>query len=120
MAALISGEPKYPQEIVSLVRMLHQRGNVAASDDNLSVHFDEQRILVAPAAISKGQASPDRLGNCRSRGRLVAGRRHLSSGISMHLPILQAASRCARDCARPFLHPVSGGLFSCSRNTVQD
>jgi L-fuculose-phosphate aldolase len=50
----MSRERKYRREIVSFGRMLHQRGYVAATDGNLSVRLDEERILATPTAMSKG------------------------------------------------------------------
>jgi ribulose-5-phosphate 4-epimerase/fuculose-1-phosphate aldolase len=47
-ASSMSREGKYRREIVSLGLMLHQRGYVAATDGNLSVRLDEQRILETP------------------------------------------------------------------------
>ena len=50
----MSREREYRREIVSFGRMLHQRGYVAATDGNLSVRLDEERILATPTAMSKG------------------------------------------------------------------
>jgi L-fuculose-phosphate aldolase len=82
-----SRERKYRREIVSFGRMLHQRGYVAATDGNLSVRLDEQRILATPTAMSKGALRPADMVIVDPAGRQVAGRRHVSSEISMHLLI---------------------------------
>jgi L-fuculose-phosphate aldolase len=82
-----SREGKYRREIVAFGRMLHQRGYVAATDGNLSVRLDEQRILATPTAMSKGWLRPADMVIVDPAGRQVAGRRHVSSEISMHLLI---------------------------------
>ena len=80
-------ERKYRREIVSFGRMLHQRGYVAATDGNLSVRLDERRILATPTAISTGALRPADMVIVDPAGRQVAGRRQVSSEISMHLLI---------------------------------
>jgi len=82
-----SKEREYRREIVSFGRMLHQRGYVAATDGNLSVRLDEQRILATPTAMSKGTLRPADMVIVDPSGRQVAGRRHVSSEISIHLLI---------------------------------
>jgi L-fuculose-phosphate aldolase len=86
-ASSTSRDGKYRREIVSFGRMLHQRGYVAATDGNLSVRLDEQRILATPTAMSKGWLRPSDMVIVDPAGRQVAGRRHVSSEISMHLLI---------------------------------
>ena len=46
------------EQIVRFGRMLHERGFVAATDGNLSVRLDENRILVTPTCMSKGCMRP--------------------------------------------------------------
>ena len=83
----MSRERKYRREIVSFGRMLHQRGYVAATDGNLSVRLDEEHILATPTAMSKGGLREADMVIVDPAGRQVAGRRRVSSEISMHLLI---------------------------------
>src|SRR5579864_4834775 len=85
----MSREGKYRREIVSFGRMLHQRGYVAATDGNLSVRLDEERILVTPTAMSKGALRAADIVIVDPAGRQVAGRHRVSSEISMHLLIYE-------------------------------
>jgi L-fuculose-phosphate aldolase len=83
----MSRERKYRRENVSFGRMLHHRGYVAATDGNLSVRLDEERILAAPTAMSKGALRPADMVIVDPAGRQVAWRHRVSSEISMHLLI---------------------------------
>jgi L-fuculose-phosphate aldolase len=75
------------REIVHWGKMLHQCGFVAATDGNLSVRLDERRILATPTAMSKSRMRPTDLVIVDMEGRRLAGRRHVSSEIAMHLLI---------------------------------
>lgn len=67
--------------------MLHERGFVAAMDGNLSVRLDEDRILVTPTCLSKGAMRADDMVVVDGEGSHIAGRRHVTSEIGMHLLI---------------------------------
>lgn len=80
-------ERQYRQQIVRYGRMLHDRGFVAATDGNLSVRLSENRILSTPTCMSKGEMRTQDLVIVDMQGRLVAGKRKVSSEIGMHLLI---------------------------------
>src|SRR4029077_231278 len=80
-------ERQYREQIVRYGRMLHERGLVAATDGNLSVRLDESRILATPACMSKGGMRASDMVIVDMEGRLLAGRRRVSSEIGMHLLI---------------------------------
>jgi len=80
-------ERQYRQEIVRLGAALHRSGFVAATDGNLSVRLDENRILVTPTSVSKGSMRPSDLVIVDPEGRKLGGRRDVSSEIAMHLLI---------------------------------
>jgi len=67
--------------------MLHERGFVAATDGNLSVRLSENRILSTPTCMSKGCMRTSDLVVVDAEGRLVSGKRNVSSEIGMHLLI---------------------------------
>jgi L-fuculose-phosphate aldolase len=67
--------------------MLHERGYVAATDGNLSVRLDSERILCTPTAVSKGAMHPSAMVIVDPEGRRLRGRRNVSSEIGMHLLI---------------------------------
>jgi L-fuculose-phosphate aldolase len=67
--------------------MLHDRGYVAAMDGNLSVRLGENRILSTPTSMCKGMMRSSDLVIVDMEGRVVAGKRSVSSEIGMHLLI---------------------------------
>src|SRR5246127_2162705 len=80
-------ERQYREHIVRYGRMLHERGFVAATDGNLSVRLSENRILSTPTCMSKGCMRASDLVVVDAEGRLVSGKRNVSSEIGMHLLI---------------------------------
>ena len=80
-------ERQYREQIVRYGHMLHQRGFVAATDGNLSVRLSENRILATPTCMSKGEMRTKDLVVVDLEGRLVSGKRKVSSEIGMHLLI---------------------------------
>jgi L-fuculose-phosphate aldolase len=83
----MSSERKHREEIVRYGRTLHERGLVAAMDGNLSVRLEGQRILVTPTCVSKGNMRAADMVVVDMEGHRVAGRRHVTSEIGMHLLI---------------------------------
>jgi L-fuculose-phosphate aldolase len=80
-------ERKHREEIVRYGRMLHERCFVAAMDGNLSVRLKNDRILVTPTCLSKGAMCPADMVIVDREGQRIAGRRHVTSEIGMHLMI---------------------------------
>jgi L-fuculose-phosphate aldolase len=83
----LPAERKFREEIVRYGHMLHERGFVAAMDGNLSVRLKCDRIMVTPTCVSKGAMRPADIVVVDREGRQVAGRRHVTSEIGMHLLI---------------------------------
>jgi L-fuculose-phosphate aldolase len=83
----MASERQYREQIVRYGHMLHERGFVAATDGNLSVRLSENRILSTPTCMSKGGMRPSDLVIVDMDGRLVSGKRKVSSEIGMHLLI---------------------------------
>ena len=80
-------ERQYRDQIVRYGRMLHECGFVAATDGNLSVRLSDNRILSTPTCMSKGAMRPSDLVIVDMEGRVVSGKRNVSSEIGMHLLI---------------------------------
>jgi len=80
-------EHKSRKEIVAFGKMLYERGYVAAMDGNLSVRMDERRVLATPTAMCKGMMRSSDMVIVDLDGNQLAGRRHVSSEIGMHLLI---------------------------------
>ena len=80
-------EHHHRRAVVEFGRRLHASGFVAATDGNLSVRLDENRLLVTPTCMSKGMMRPADLVVVDMEGNLLSGKRKVSSEIGMHLTI---------------------------------
>jgi L-fuculose-phosphate aldolase len=83
----MSTEQQHREDIVRFGKMLHQRAYVAATDGNLTVRLDADRVLATPTGMSKGMMEPDDLVVVDMQGRKVSGKRSASTEIGMHLLI---------------------------------
>lgn len=80
-------ERKHREEIVRLGQRLYERGFIAATDGNLSVRLDHDRLLVTPTCMCKGRMEPDDLVVVDMNGHRLEGDRNVSSEVEMHLLI---------------------------------
>ena len=83
----MASDRQHRQAILQFGRLLHENGFVAATDGNLSVRLDEERLLVTPTCISKGRMRASDLVVVDMDGKRLAGKRRVSSEIGMHLLI---------------------------------
>ena len=73
------------REIIRCGALLHTCGFIAATDGNLSVRLDDNRVLVTPTGMSKGMMKASDLVIVDMEGRKLKGRREVTSEIGMHL-----------------------------------
>jgi len=104
-------ERKHREEIVRYGRTLHEKGFVAAMDGNLSVRLRQDEILVTPTGLSKGSMRPADLVIVDLEGKQVAGRRHVTSEIGMHLMIYRTR---ADEKAIVHAHPPTATGFAAA------
>jgi L-fuculose-phosphate aldolase len=83
----MASERQHRLEIIRFGRQLHEQGFVAATDGNLSVRLGEDRLLVTPTGMSKGAMRTPDMVVVDLEGNRLAGKRHVSSEIGMHLLI---------------------------------
>jgi len=83
----MSSERQHRLAIVEYGALLHANGFVAATDGNLSVRLDDDRLLITPTCISKGRMRASDMVIVDMDGRRVSGKRRVSSEIGMHLLI---------------------------------
>ena len=83
----LSAESQLRLDLVQYGRMLHQQGFVAATDGNLSVRLDRERVLVTPTGCSKGMMQSDDMVIVNLDGEKLSGTCNPSSEIAMHLTI---------------------------------
>lgn len=75
------------RDILRIGAFLHQKGLVAASDGNISVRLEGDRILATPTSMSKGMMESEDLVITDLEGKKLEGRRNPSSEMAMHLLI---------------------------------
>ena len=66
-------ERKLRQDLTRFGKMLHANGFVAATDGNLSVRLDEDRVLVTPTCFSKGMMCPEDMVVVDLHGKKLSG-----------------------------------------------
>ena len=90
-------ERRLRRELVQFGRLLQLQGFVAATDGNLSVRLDDERVLITPTGAGKGMMKPADMVLVDLRGRKQRGKRSPSSELAMHMTIYQM---------RPDVHAV--------------
>jgi len=83
----LSLEHQLRLDLVRYGRMLHAQGFVAATDGNLSIRMDPDRVLVTPTACSKGMMETEDMVVVNLDGEKISGACNPSSEIAMHLTI---------------------------------
>jgi L-fuculose-phosphate aldolase len=78
-------EERLREEVVRVCRKLDRKGLVAASDGNVSCRAGEDRLLVTPSGVPKGDLEPGDLIVADMNGAVLAGSGRPSSEIRMHL-----------------------------------
>lgn len=87
------------KQLVDCARKMYLRGLLAGTDGNLSVRLDDDRILITPSGVAKGEMSPEDLLIVDINGKPLQGRGQASSEMLMHLACYQQ-----REDVRACLH----------------
>jgi len=80
-------EHKHREEIVRYGKCLYERGFIAATDGNISVRLDEERLLITPTCVCKGHLQAEELLIVDPDGQKLQGDGNVSSELAMHLLI---------------------------------
>ncbi len=83
----MKSESEHRQEMVAVGRRMYQRGYVAATDGNISVRLDGERLLLTPSGVCLGEMSPEDLVIVDREGRPVDAAQRPSSELPMHLEV---------------------------------
>jgi L-fuculose-phosphate aldolase len=109
----IEADTKFRREICRIGRWMYRQGFVVASEGNLSVRLDADRILVTPAGTCKGRLLPQDLMVTDLEGSVVSGSGQPSSELQMHLLYYRLRPRVRAVChAHP---PTATGFASAGR-----
>ncbi len=77
----------FRQEIISTGKKMYEHNLIAASDGNISVRLDDERILATPSGLCKGDMSLDDPVIIDIQGNHLEGKGRSSSEILMHLEV---------------------------------
>lgn len=86
---MTTNERTLRQEIVTIGRLLYERGLIVAGDGNISARLGEDLAITTPAGACKGMLAPDDLVVVDLEGRVRNGSRRASSELPMHLAVYQ-------------------------------
>jgi L-fuculose-phosphate aldolase len=73
------------RRIVAVCRRMYERGYIAGSDGNVSLRLADDRLLITPSGLHKGDLTEDDLVVTNRSGKLLSGKHRPSSEILMHL-----------------------------------
>jgi L-fuculose-phosphate aldolase len=97
-------EQEHRRDICIAGRWLFDRGYAPATDGNISVRLDAQRILASPTGVRKGAMAPEDMVVVDPEGRKLSGNGGVSSEIGMHLLIYRRRADVQAVChAHPSL-----------------
>jgi L-fuculose-phosphate aldolase len=73
------------KDIITVGKMLYDKGYIAATDGNISIKVSQNRILTTASGISKGFLRDEHIVVVDADGNLINGRHKPSSELKMHL-----------------------------------
>jgi len=97
LAGMQKTEEEHRRDICVAGRWIFERGYAPATDGNISVRLDAQRILASPTGVRKGAMSPEQMVIVDLDGRKISGTVEVSSEIGVHVLIYRM---------RPDVHAV--------------
>ncbi len=106
-------EPQHREDVVKVGRLVYEKGWIAASDGNVTVRLDDDRILATPTGVCKGTMRAEDLILCDLDGNKLGGERERTSEMGMHLTIYRM-----RSDVRGIVHahpPVATGFAVAGR-----
>jgi len=106
------------RQIVEAGRRLRDRFFVASNDGNLSARLSEDRILITPTSVNKGDVTAEQILTLDMQGKVLAGSLKPSSETKMHLAVYRA-----RPDVQAIVHahpPTATGFAVCRIRLDQD
>lgn len=110
-------ELRQRREVCRVGRWMYARGYVVASEGNLSVRLDEDRILVTPSGACKGRLKSDDLLVTDLGGEVVCGAGCPSSELLMHLLYYRSRPDVDAIC---HAHPPTATGFAAARRALEE
>jgi L-fuculose-phosphate aldolase len=113
----IEADAKYRREICKVGRWMYRQGFVVASEGNLSMRLDANRILVTPAGVCKGRLSPQELMITDLEGTVISGTGRPSSEMQMHLLYYRLRPDVRAVC---HAHPSTATGFAAAGRALEE
>jgi L-fuculose-phosphate aldolase len=115
---MAENEADLRRKIVEAGGRLHARFFVASNDGNISARLSEDRYLITPTNVNKGDLTPEHLLLVDGQGQVLSGTMRPTSEMKMHLAIYrQRADVKAVVHAHP---PAATGFAACRIRLDQD
>ncbi len=105
------------REMCRVGRWMYSRGYVVATEGNLSVRLDEDRILVTPTGSCKGRLALEDLLVTDLDGQVVSGSARPSSEMMMHLLYYRSRPDVRAVC---HAHPPTATGFSAAGRALEE
>lgn len=110
-------EKQHRQEICKTGLWMYTRGYIVASEGNLSVRLDEDRILVTPSGTCKGRLKSEELLITDLSGEVLRGTGHPSSEMQMHLLYYRSRPDVRAVC---HAHPPTATGFAAAGRALEE
>lgn len=81
----MKSENEIKNEIIEVGKRLHGRGWISATDGNISVKLDSERVITTPTGVHKGYLTHDDFVIVDMEGNQISGKAKPSSELGMHL-----------------------------------
>jgi L-fuculose-phosphate aldolase len=82
-------EDRARQDVVTVCRLMHEKGLISATDGNVSVRLGPDRLLTTPSGLHKGLIEAAQLIVTDMRGRVLAGGGSATSEMPLHLAVYE-------------------------------
>jgi L-fuculose-phosphate aldolase len=112
-----TSEDRVRQDLVRFGAMLHSNGFVAATDGNLSVRLDSERVMITPTGFGKGLMDADDMVIIDFEGHVLQGNHNASSEAAMHLTIYRERPDIH---AVVHAHPCTATAFACCGMSLEE
>src|SRR2546421_6973100 len=96
------------RDLIKICHLMYERSYVVASDGNVSVQLDDERVLATPTMTCKGRMTEDLIAITDLEGRALNDRK-VSSELAMHLLIYRERAEVKAVC---HAHPPHGSAFA--------
>ena len=112
---MAASEAELRQKIVEAGKRLHARFFVASNDGNISARLSEDRFLITPTSVNKGDLAPADLLLVDAQGAVLSGTRKPTSEMKMHLAIYRARQNI---CAVVHTHAVHASIVAVTGGEI--